>query len=285
MREVPLDILRLISRDFLTDFDRLRLAQTCHRWNVIAGVDVCPVVLSDFMKSVTGLTRSPHGYLTCESEPNDGDPRRLGSLGATDPSTFIKQWLFLPSFHKNAEFRHTCISAIVESTTSWPADIVLVLRICLACRHKECAGRCKRLVAANAYQLLRRAVWYGREDVVRFLLDDCKIAADVNGGTALRLALGTLGYEHSEDRVARIVYELLERGADPLRHNLWGIRLCLQRNFLVVAVLLCVYAAKRDVAHDRLRGLVHELYTQGNLEQAYLVKTALDEAPHFFCFR
>ena len=69
----------------------------------------------------------------------------------------------------------------------------------------------------------------------------------------------------------------------PLRHNLWSIRLCLQRNFFVVAALLCMYSAHRDhAAASKMHDLVHELYAQGSIEQAYLVKTAMNEAPAFF---
>jgi hypothetical protein len=208
----------------------------------------------------------------------------LGVLAATDPYSFIREWVAVPVSRKDVEFKNTCVAATVTHTTAWHNDVKVAFQIILRCCHKECPRLCLQVIAANGYQLVRRAVWYGRDDVLCFLLDKGRIPADVSGGTALRLALGTLGYEHSEDRVAKMVYELLKRGADPLRHNLWGIRLCLQRNFFVVAALLCMYASKEGVLHQRMHDLVHELYTQGSLEQAFLVKTAMDEAPGFFCF-
>lgn len=284
--DVPVDILRLIAAEYLPCRDRLRLAQTSRRWKLVAAIDGSPVILEVCLRGVPGFSRTPNGYVTCVPCMNDGDPCRLGVLAATDPYLFVRQWVAVPMVRKDAEFRHDCISATVAHTTAWHADIAIAFQIILTCRHKGCPRLCLRIIAANGYQLVRRAVWYGRDDVLCFLLDEGRIPADVSGGTALRLALGTLGYEHSEDRVAKIVYELLERGADPLRHNLWGIRLCLQRNFFVVAALLCVYASKGGeggVVHERMLALVHELYTKGSLEQAFLVKTSMDEAPAFFC--
>lgn len=286
--DVPVDILRLIAAEYLPCRDRLHLSQTCRRWNLVARIDVVSPVLLVFLgKHIPGFTQSPNGYWTCALESNDGDPVRLGVLAATDPYAFIKQWLAVPLSHKNTEYRHTCMTATVMNTpptTPWHADIIVAFRAILSCQHPHCFNLCHFVVTANAYQVLRRAVWYGREDVVCFLLDEGGVSADVNGGTALRLALGTLGYEHSEEKVARIVYELLDRGADPVRHNMWGIRLCLQRNFFVVAALLCIYAARLDAHPERMQNLIQELYTQGDLEQAFLVKTSLDEAPGFFSF-
>ncbi len=280
---VPVDVLRLIAAVYLPCRDRLRLAQTSRRWLSVARIDASPVVLGVDLREAPGFWRSPNGYVTCVPEANDGDPYRLGVLAATAPFAFIRQWVAVPMSRKDMGFKCDCLAATVTQTTAWHEDVKVAFHIVLTCRHVGCPGLCVRLLAANGYQLVRRAVWYGRDDVLCFLLDEGHIPADFNGGTALRLALGTLGYEHSEDRVAKLVYELLKRGADPLRHNLWGIRLCLQRNFFVVAALLCMYASKADAVHEGMLALVHELYTQGNLEHAFLVKTSMDEAPAFFC--
>lgn len=281
---VPVDVLRLIAARFLADKDRLQLAQTCRRWRRIAAVDVSPVLLGfHFHDSHPGFFTSPNGYATCIPEPNDEDPYRLGVLATTDPFAFVRQWLAIPNQKKSAAYRSECVSAMVLQATAWHADVMASLKLLLTCRHRDCPCLCPRVLAANAYQLLRRAVWYGRDDIVCYLLDLGNIHPDVHGGSALRLALGTLGFEHSEDKVAHMVYELLRRGADPLRHNLWSIRLCLQRNFFVVAALLCMYSAHRDhAAASKMHDLVHELYAQGSIEQAYLVKTAMNEAPAFF---
>ena len=43
-----------------------------------------------------------------------------------------------------------------------------------------------------------------------------------------------------------------------------------------------MHIREQGALHERMLALVHELYTQGSLEQAFFVKTAMDGAPCFF---
>ena len=291
MQGIPLDVLRFLATNFLPDRDRLALAQTCRRCHRVAHLDAAPVILDTVLdvRGREGFARSNNGYWFSLPTPDDmdvdPDPQFLGIMAATDPWAFVQRWMALPLHVKTAQFRRACLDGLTLHTMTWDLAILASLKVMLQCPHPACAGLCSHLLCASTHQLLRRAVWYGRIDVLCALLDQGKIDADVGEGTPLRLALGTLGYEQTEDQVAKIVYELLKRGASPLRHNLWGIRLCLQRNFYVVAALLCLYAVKHSGGQPKLCALLQELYASGYVEQAYLVKASMEEAPDFFCFR
>lgn len=286
MQGIPLDVLRYIAKTFLSDRDRLRLAQANRRCHAVARLDASPVVFDAILdvRDREGFRQSPNGYWHPLPLPSfDMNPQHLGMMAATDPWAFVKRWMTIPKEIKSLEFRQDCVDGFTLHTTAWNPDVVAALTVMLRCMHPDCNVLCARLLSTSAHQLLRRAVWYGRKDVLCFLLDKGNMDADVGEGAPLRLTIGTLGYEHTEDEVAEIVYELLERGADPLRNNLWGIRLCLQRNFYVVAALLSMYAAKRSEGRTKLLELVHDLYLTGHAEQAFLVKTSMEDAHDFFC--
>lgn len=276
METLSVDVLRYLSTAYLSDMDRLHLAQVNHLCHNIASLDACPVMYDCLLnvEGQAGFYKTDHGYWSVSSRTLvDLQPKQWGCLAATDPWTFVRQWLCLPKALKSAEYRRECVHHV--SLQIWHREVLVSMKVLLTCNHAECGRLCSRLLASTDKILLRRAVWYGKTDIVSYFLDEGRLDADADYGMALRLALSTLGYENTEANVAELVHELLKRGANPTRHGLWGIRLCLHLRFDTVASLLCVYAMKWTRGQRLLNSFVQELETEGNRDQAYLVKASM----------
>lgn len=279
METLPVDVVRYMSAVFLSDMDRLNLAQVNHKCCAIACLDARAVVYDSLLNvnGQPGFHKTAHGYWSVSFLDTlvdvDLQPKKWGCLAATEPWTFVQRWLCLPKDLKSEEFRRQCVHDV--SLQIWHRDVLVSMKVLLTCNHDECGRLCSRLLSSTDKILLRRAVWYGKTDIVSCLLDEGCIDADADYGMALRLALSTLGYENTEENVAELVHELLKRGANPIRHGLWGIRLCLHLHFHIVGSLMCVYAMKWTRGQQLLSSFVQELETQGQTEQAYLVKISM----------
>lgn len=274
MDDLPIDVLCHLASTFLGDRDRLALAQTHRSAWTAARRDTFPhpIVLDAVLdvRGQDGFRKSPHGYWYCLPVVADWGvptvPHHLGALASAKPWAFVRQWLCLSENLKTTTFRRQCVQSLSVQDT-WHADVLVALKILLTTSRQRWGQNLHS-------QLLRRAVWYGRTDVVTYLMD--QVAPTDHESTALlQLALGTLGYENTESQGAELVHELLKRGANPLVHNLWAIRMTLQLNFLVVASLMCVYALKWYDGQTLLSLFVHELLDCDRTEHAALVKSSM----------
>lgn len=267
MDAFPPDVLRYMASTFLPDQHRLTLAQVNRKAREACRLDVAPVLFDTILdvRHHEGFRQSPNGYWYVPGKRPDqpAHPQELGCLAAAHPWTFVKAWVHIPREVKTSEFRKQCIQSL--SLQEWHADVVVALKVLRA-------GR----VAGSDKQLLRRAVWYIRTDVVCYLMDQGNVPADGDNGAALVLALSALGTDSSEIQVAALIHELLKRGAVPTRHNLWGIRMCLQMNFHIVASLMCVYAMRWDEGRRLLSAFVQELEDRGDPDLAALVRSSAD---------
>jgi len=265
MDAFPLDVLRYMASAFLSDQSRLTLAQVNRKARDACRLDVAPVLFDTILnvRRRQGFQQSPHGYWYVSGKRPDhpAHPHELGCLAATHPWAFVKAWLHIPREVKTFEFRRQCIQSL--SLHAWHPDLVVALKVL---RTGKATGFDK--------QLLRRAVWYVRTDVMCYLLDHGNIQADADNGAALVLALSRLGSDPTETKMAALIHELLRRGANPTRHNLWGIRMCLQINFHIVASLMCVYAMRCDEGHRLLSSFVQELEDRGDKDLAALVRSS-----------
>ena len=280
------DVLRYVFGSFLPDKDRLAVAQVCHSWHALARLDACPVIFDKILnvQDQTGFCRTRNGYweLVDRVSPCFRHPSELGMLAANDPWTFVRTWLsMMPSSSswssstgiKSRDFRRQCVQSLCLQV--WGPDVLVSIKVMLSCCHDECGLLCRRLLKSGSHQLFRRAVWYGKKDIVIYMLDEGGVDADADSGTPLRLALSTLGYENSEDEVADVVHELLLRGANPARHGLWGIRLCLHLRFYVIGSLMCTYAMKWSYGRNMLELFLEELRENGHMHQASLVHASM----------
>lgn len=237
MDALPPDVLRHIASTYLGDKDRLCFAQVCKKLKPIAELDVrsfLPDTVLD-VRGIPGFQRSRNnyayvpGYLGLE----ECGESNLGLMAAQDPWTFVRVWMRLSREIKTLEFRRQCVETLSLQSVAWHADVVVALRVLLP-----------KSVPIFSNALVKRAVWYAHLDAVAFLLDRGPMQADDENGALFRLALSTLGFEHSEAKVCGVVRELLRRGADPTRHDFWGIRLCLHMAFYDLTSLLCQHAVQ-----------------------------------------
>ena len=270
MQALPIDVLRYLGSVFLTDTQRLTLALVNRSMHNACRRDVDAVVFDTLLdvRGREGFQQSRNGYWYVPvpvppppDKQHPPHPYELGQLAATHPWEFARTWVRLPSSAKSFEFRRQCIRSL--SLHVWHAEVLVAVKVLKAHRPR-----------APDRQLFRRAVWYGCKEVVCFLMDDDKMPVDADDGAALSLALSTLGHDRSEAQVADLVQELLKRGANPTRHNLWGIRVCLQLDYHVVASLMCTYAMNWDGGHHLLSSLVEELEEDENQEHAALVRAS-----------
>lgn len=259
------DVLRYITSEFLTDRDRLSMACVNRQCHEVSHVDVTPPLFDEVLdaSSQTGVLfdRSTNGYWggLAHAVPEDVTPYQWGRLAAERPWVFLCEWMAFPLATKDVSFRRQCVESLIVQ--AWhKRDVLVSVKALLSCQHPGCPSpkACQQVLASTATQLLRQAVWVNQTDVVCYLLDVGKVPIDIDNGTALRLALSTLGLDFDEQQVATLVHELLRRGADPIQYQLWGIRMCLQMNFHVVASLLCVYAAGTYEGYVLLNNLVRE---------------------------
>lgn len=286
------DVLRHLTRDYLTDRDRLSVACVNRFCHDVARVDVVPVLLDDVLGVVLHkddiFARSKNGYWALSSPsaaPMLGDPPvrskteyEWGRLASEKPWGFVREWLVFPRERKTVAFRRLCVESMLVQ--SWNKDVLVSVRILLSCAHESCPKGCQKVLASTAKALLRQAVWVGQTDVVCFLLDEGNVPVDIDNGTALRLALSTLGLDAPEQEVAELIHELLKRGADPLQHEMWGLRLCLQMDFHIVASLLVVYSMQSYEGYVLLNNLVRELLEEELEADAALVRSSMG----FFMF-
>jgi hypothetical protein len=268
MDAFPLDVIRYMASAFLSDRHRLALAQVNRKARNACQLDVAPVVFDAILdvRHHEGFRQSRNGYwyVPAGKRPDQPThPQEMGCLAAAHPWAFVQAWLHIPREVKTSEFRRQCIQSL--SLQEWHADVVVAMKILRA-------GNASR----SDKQLLRRAVWYVRKDVVCYLMDYGNVPADGDNGAALVLALSTLGSDPSEMQVAALIHELLQRGANPTRHNLWGIRMCLQMNFHIVASLMCVYAMRWNEGRQLLSSFVQELEDRGDRDLAALVRSSAD---------
>lgn len=275
---IPLDVVRYVCRSFLSDKDRLQMAQVNRSLNAVACLDTCNPVIFDKILDVRGqpgFHQTRNGYweldVLHEKQKHEKNPQKLGALAASDPWKFVKVWLSLQN--KTQDFRRQCVQNLCLQV--WDPEVLVSMKVLLSCSHEECGLMCHGILTSSSRQLLRRAVWYGRKEIVTYMLDEGGIDADVDDGTPLRLALSTIGYEHTEDEVADVVHELLLRGANPTLHGLWGIRLCLHLQYYVVGSLMCTYAMKWSHGQRLLEELWHELRQHGHDHHASLVKASM----------
>lgn len=277
---LPTDVVRYVCREFLCDKDRLQMAQVSRMSHVLAGLDVCrprPVIFDGILNvhGQPGFHKTRNGYwelvefLPCTPTT----PQELGALAASDPWYFVKVWLSMSRDVKTREFRRQCVHSFCLEV--WDPRVLVSMKLLLSCSHEDCGLLCHGMLTSSNRQLLRRAVWYGKRDIVSYMLDEGGIDADVDNGTPLRLALSTLGYEHTEDEVVDVVHELLLRGANPTLHGLWGIRLCLHLQYYVVGSLMCTYAMKWSHGQRLLEELWHDLRQHGHDHHASLVKASM----------
>jgi hypothetical protein len=144
----------------------------------------------------------------------------------------------------------------------WHEEVLLTIKV-LRSRRPRAPDR----------QLLRRAIWHCRTEVVCHLLDG-GMSVDASDGAALSLALSTLGHNRPEEQVADLVLELLMRGANPTRHNFWGLRVSLHLNYQVVAGLLCVYSMKVAGGERLLVDLVNEFENRDLSQHADIIRAS-----------
>jgi hypothetical protein len=207
------------------------LAQVSRRLRGAAACDV-PSFIPDSLLDVrnrSGFSRSSHGYSFVSGGCVENQ-KNLGCLAATDPWAFVRTWMLLPASVKSPSFRRQCVQDLALQEMAWHPEVVVSLRLLLP-----------RSFRYRNRALEKRAVWYANLAALSFLLDRGEDAMHVDdeNGALLRLALSTLGFEHPETTVVDVVRTLLDRGADPSRHDLWGIRLCLHMGFWELAALLC----------------------------------------------
>lgn len=264
MQSLPVELLRYVGSSFLSDRDRLALAQVNRTTRQACRRDVDHVILDDIVdvRGKIGFSKSPSGYWHAP-EPLPGvkpHPLELGCLGATDPYAFLRAWLHISAYTKCNDFRRQCIQSM--ALHHWHEEIMLTIKI-LRSRRPRAPDR----------QLLRRALWYCRTEVACHLLD-CGMAVDASDGAALSLALSTLGHNRPEEQVAELVLQLLIRGANPTRHNFWGLRVSLHLNYHVVAGLLCAYSMKVTGGETKLVALVNEFENRDLAQHADLIRAS-----------
>lgn len=278
---LPPDVVRFVCRSFLSDKDRLHMAQVNRSLHTLARLDTRGPVIFDRILDVRGqpgFRKTRNGYWELEPENlvevnSVSAVGALAALAASDPWKFVKVWLRMSRNVKTREFRCQCVYSLCLQV--WDPQVLVSMKMLLSCSHEDCGLLCHGMLTSSSRQLLRRAVWYGKKDIVTYMLDEGGLDADVDDGTPLRLALSTLGYEHTEDEVVDVVHELLLRGANPTLHGLWGIRLCLHLQYYVVGSLMCTYAMKWSHGQRLLEELWHELRQDGRDHHASLVKASM----------
>jgi len=264
MEDLPVELARYLGSVFLCDKDRLMFAQVNCSAHKACGRDVDHVLMDDIdVRGKHGFQRSPNGYWHAPELPVGVKfhPIELGYLGAIDPYTFLRSWLHVPSSIKTRDFRRQCMQSL--SLHGWHEEVLLSIQVL----------RSHRPRSPDKY-LFRRAIWHCRTEVVCHLLDGSSMTVDANDGAALSLALSTLGHDRPEGQVADLVLQLLIRGANPMRHNFWGLRVSLHLNYHVVAGLLCVYAMKVAGGESGLVALVNEYENRDLSQHADIIRAS-----------
>ena len=264
MELLPVDLIRYIGSGFLSDKDRLSLAQVNGTTRQACMRDVDHVFfdgMADVMNK-TGFQKSLNGYWYAPAPPPGMrlHPQELGRLGAKDPYTFITAWLHIANYTKSNDFRRQCIQSM--ALENWHEEVLLTIKVI----------RSRRPRAPNK-QLLLRAIWYCRTEVVCYLLDS-GMSVDANDGAALSLALSTLSHNRPEQQVADLVLEMLKRGANPTRHDFWGLRVSLRLNAQIVSGLLSVYSTRISGGESRLMDLVNEFESRDLVQYADLIRVS-----------
>lgn len=287
MQSLPSEVGRYLASTFLHDRDRLRLACVSRHMHSVASRDRDGIVWDHVLcvAGQQGFAKSPHGYwhVTDHHRPmprspsslseNAADADALGYVAAADPWRFVKCWAWASSYPSppSRQWKQRCLNSLCMHVDAWHPDVLSALTVVLHCEHPSCPRFCSRVLAAVDMQLMRQAIWHARLDVVKALLENGCVAADMKHGAPLRLALSSIGYENAEADMLPIVDELLRNFADPLRDRMWGIRLCFRRRLHEMAKLLCQYASKLPDGPAALTLLAHDL----TVDQADVVLRSL----------
>lgn len=264
MEFLPVELVRYVGSVFLREKDRLVLAQVNCIAREACGCDVDHILSDDIdVCDKRGFQRSPNGYWHASDPPPGINPHpiELGYLAATAPYSFLRSWLHVPLCIKTRDFRRQCIESL--SLHVWHEEVLLSIKVLRSHRPRS-----------PDKQLLRRALWYCRTEVVCHLLDGSNMSVDASDGAALSLALSTLGHDRPEGQVADLVLQLLIRGANPTRHNFWSLRVSLHLNYYVVAGLLCAYAMKVAGGESGLVALVNEYENRDLSQHADIIRAS-----------